>query len=34
VEILRLPSLNDDSQLMGLAADWIAPLIDDAAAAS
>jgi len=33
VEILRLPSLNDDPQLMGLAADWIAPLIDDAAAA-
>ena len=32
VEILRLPSLNDDPDLMALAADWIAPLIDDAAA--
>ena len=34
VEILRLPSLNDDPALMGLAADWIAPLIDDAATAA
>jgi len=34
VEILRLPSLNDDPDLMALAADWIAPLIDDAAAAA
>jgi ferrochelatase len=34
VEILRLPSLNDDPELMGLAADWIAPLIDDAATAA
>ena len=34
VEILRLPSLNDDPALMGLAAEWIVPLIDDAAAAS
>ncbi len=34
VEILRLPSLNDDPKLMGLAADWIAPLIDDAANAA
>ena len=34
VEILRLPSLNDDPDLMGLAADWIAPLIDDAATAA
>lgn len=32
VEILRLPSLNDDPELMTLAADWIAPLINDAAA--
>ncbi|HYO42705.1 MAG TPA: ferrochelatase [Candidatus Limnocylindrales bacterium] len=31
VEILQLPSLNDDPELMVLAADWIAPLIDDAA---
>jgi ferrochelatase len=30
VEILRLPSLNDDPEFMRLAADWIAPLIDDA----
>ncbi len=30
VEVLRLPSLNDDPELMGLAADWISPLIDDA----
>ena len=34
VEILRLPSLNDDPDLMALAADWIAPLIDDASAAA
>lgn len=34
VEILRLPSLNDDQALMALAADWIAPLIDDAATAA
>jgi len=33
VEVLRLPSLNDDPDLMGLAAEWIAPLIDDAATA-
>ena len=30
VEVLRLPSLNDDSALLELAAQWIAPLIDDA----
>jgi protoporphyrin/coproporphyrin ferrochelatase len=31
VEILHLSSLNDDPELMGLAAGWIAPLIDAAA---
>ncbi len=31
VEVIHLPSLNDDPALMSLAADWIAPLIDDAA---
>ena len=33
VEVLRLPSLNDDPDFMGLAAEWIAPLVDDAATA-
>jgi ferrochelatase len=32
VEVLRLPSLNDDPALLRMGADWIAPLIDDAAA--
>jgi ferrochelatase len=32
VEVLRLPSLNDDPELMHMAASWIAPLIDDASA--
>ncbi len=32
VEVLRLPSLNDDPALLEMAAAWIAPLIDDAAA--
>lgn len=31
VEVQRLASLNDDPDLMRLAADWIVPLIDDAA---
>jgi len=32
VEVLHLASLNDDPDFMALAAEWIAPLIDDAAA--
>ena len=32
VEILRLPSLNDDPALLRMGADWIAPLVDAAAA--
>jgi ferrochelatase len=30
IEVLHLPSLNDDAELMRLAAGWIAPLVDDA----
>jgi ferrochelatase len=33
VETLRLPSLNDDPEFLGAAADWIAPLVDEAATA-
>jgi protoporphyrin/coproporphyrin ferrochelatase len=33
VEVLRLSSLNDDPALLRMAAAWIAPLVDDAAAA-
>jgi len=33
VEVLRLPSLNDDPELLRMAARWIEPLIDSAAAA-
>jgi ferrochelatase len=33
VEVLRLPCLNDDPELMRLAAGWIAPLVDDATSA-
>jgi ferrochelatase len=32
LEILRLPSLNDDPALLRMGADWIAPLVDEAAA--
>jgi len=32
VEVLRLPSLNDDPALLRMGADWIAPLVDAAAA--
>jgi ferrochelatase len=32
VEIVRLPSLNDDPELLRMAAEWVVPLIDSAAA--
>jgi len=33
VEVLRLPSLNDDPALLRMGADWVAPLVDAAAGA-
>jgi hypothetical protein len=32
IRTLRLPSLNDDPELLRMAARWIEPLIDSAAA--
>ena len=33
IELSRLPSLNDDDELLRMAASWIEPLVESAAAA-